>query len=158
MLHHIHFTKRIDMTALPAIREQFMQRGGRVVLFQRVASAILVSWESAHLEWIPPHSTRTYHGLRHVLWTGLLGWWSLPGLFHAQVAILTNIFGGVDVTDLVTGPPPLPGRTPEPIERARALFQSRFGYVVILELILFFGGICAWIACTPAWRPPVSGP
>jgi hypothetical protein len=156
MLYHVHIKKAVDMTALPAIREQFERHGGRVVLFQRVISVILVSWESAHLEWIPPYSTRTYHGLRHALWTALFGWWSLSGLFHSQAAILTDVFGGVDVTDLVTGPPPLPGRRPEPIERAWAIFQSRFGYVIILELLLFFGGICAWIACSPTWRPPGS--
>src|ERR1700722_639634 len=116
MIPHLHLTRHPDMKVLPAIREKFGRQGGRVVLFQRVTSAILVSWDSTHLEWIPPYSTRTWVGLRYALWTSLLGWWSLHGLWCAPAAILTDVFGGVDVTELVKTPPPVPGHSaPHPI-------------------------------------------
>jgi hypothetical protein len=143
------------MKTLPAIREQFSRQGGRVVLFQRITSAIVVSWESSHLEWIPPYSTRTWAGLRYAFWTALLGWWSISGLWCTPAAILTDVFGGVDVTEIVKAPPPLPGHNRvQPIARAEAVFRNRGYYMLILELILLFGGIMLWIAYAPTWPPP----
>lgn len=146
---HIHLKKHPDMTALAGIREQHSKNGGRVVLYQRTASAIVVSWESTHLEWVPPYSNRTWVGLRHMLWTVLLGWWSVPGLWCAPAAILTDLFGGIDVTELIIGPPPLPPRLPPVIARAEAVLKNREGYMLILELILLIGGFMVYIAYAP---------
>ncbi len=135
------------MKTLPAIKEQFRRHGGKVVLFQRITSAIFVTWEHNHLEWIPPYATRTWAGFRHAFWTALLGWWSIPGLWCAPAAILTNVFGGVDVTEIVKTPPPLPGHSqPQLIAKAEAIFENRGYYFLILEFILFFVGIALWVA------------
>jgi hypothetical protein len=126
-----------------------------VVLFQRITSAIVVSWESSHLEWIPPYSTRMWAGLRYAFWTALLGWWSIPGLWCTPAAILTDVFGGVDVTEIVKAAPPFPGQSrAQPITRAEAVFRNRGYYMLILELILLFGGIMLWIAYAPTWPSP----
>src|SRR5262249_11909849 len=126
-----------------------------VVLFQRFSSAILVSWESTHLEWIPPYSSKTWFGLRHAFWTLLLGWWSFSGLWCTPAAILTDVFGGVDVTELVKVPSSSPIQTnSHPIDRAHAVLRNRGYYILILEMILLFAGIMLFIAYAPAsWLP-----
>jgi hypothetical protein len=155
MIPHLHITRQPDLTKVPAIQEQFGRHGGRVVLFQRITSLIIVSEETSHLEWIPPYSTRTWVGLRYALWTALLGWWSISGLWCAPAAILTDIFGGVDVTELAKGPPPLPSHNrPQPIARAQAVFRNREYYVLIIELVLLVAGIILWIANTPTLPAP----
>jgi vacuolar-type H+-ATPase subunit I/STV1 len=139
------------MSVLPSIQKSFNRHGGRVVLFQRVTSVFIVSWERTYLEWIPPYSTRTWFGLRHALWTALVGWWSLSGLWCAPAAILTNIFGGVDVTELVKSPLSLPScGESHPIAKAEAVLRNRGYYMLILEMFLLFGGIMLFIAYAPA--------
>src|SRR5882757_6642432 len=95
------------MKALPELLEQYQRHGGKVVMFQRVISAVVISVETTHLVWVPTYTSRTWAGFKYVLWTALLGWWSIPGLWCAPSAILNNLFGGIDVTELVIGPPVL---------------------------------------------------
>jgi hypothetical protein len=145
---HLHLTRHPDLKGLPEIQKQFERHGGRVVLFQQVTSAVVVSWGSAHLEWVPPHATRTGRGLRYAFWTALLGWWSLSGLWCTPAAILTDLFGGVDVTDLVKTSTP-PQNRPKIIAKAEAVVRNREYYLLILELVLLFVGIMVWIAYAP---------
>jgi hypothetical protein len=155
MMPHLHFTKQPDLKELPAIKEKYRQKGGRVVWYQRVTSAVLVSWDTTHLEWIPPYSTSLWFGLRHALWTALFGWWSFHGLWCAPAAILTNVFGGVDVTELVSGPPPVPGQSAtHAIARAQAILRDRGYYALILELLLVIAGVMLLVAFTPSKSLP----
>ena len=99
---------------------------------------------------MPPYSTRTWLGLRYALWTGALGWWSISGLWCAPAAILTNLFGGIDVTEVLTELPVLKGRAlPPSIVKAEAVLRNREYYMLVLGLILLFGGIMGYIAYAP---------
>lgn len=152
MIPDLHFIKNPDMKVLPAIRENFGRKGGKVVLYQRVTSVVLISWETTHLEWIPPYSSRSWAGLRHAFWTSFLGWWSWHGLYSTPAAILTDVFGGVDVTELVNERPG--HRATDPIAKAQAVLQNRGYYMLIIELILFFAGVMLFVAYAPVkWLP-----
>jgi len=147
---HLHFEKHPDLRVLAEIRELHRKKGGKVILYQRITSAVVMSWGSTHLEWVPPHSTRTWVGLRYAFWTAMLGWWSISGLWCAPAAILTDLFGGIDVTEVLTEPHPLKGRAwPPAIVKAEAVLRNREYYMLILGLILLFGGIMVYIAYAP---------
>jgi hypothetical protein len=61
-------------------------------------------------ELVPQGTTRRAAGRKHALWCCLLGWWSIPGFFGTAGSIINNLMGGIDVTKILTTPPPLPGQ------------------------------------------------
>jgi hypothetical protein len=147
---HFHITRPLDLEKLGDIREHYRRHGGRVVLFQSVTSAILISWEEAHLEWVPPYATRVSVGFKYMVWSVFLGWWSVAGLFCTPAAVLTNLFGGVDVTELAQGPPPIPeGGYPPPVRGALSVLKNREYYMLLLEFILLIVGILLYAVHAP---------
>src|SRR5262245_52585892 len=55
----------------------------------------------------------------------------------APAAILTDVFSGVDVTELVKTPPLLPGHSgPTQLLKSQSVLRNREYYMLILELVL----------------------
>ena len=150
MIPHFHFRKVADMKALAGLQEQYKRHGGKVVLFPRVTSVILVSWETTHLEWVPPYAARAWSGLKYALWSAILGWWSLDGLWCAPASILTSLFGGVDVTELVAAPGLMSSNQQHAVIRsAHTVLENRERYMLVVVLILLIAAIMAYIAVSP---------
>jgi hypothetical protein len=145
MIHDVHMHSAPDLRGLPDLVEETKRKGGKIVMFQRVTSLIFISWQTTHVEWVPPYSTGFGTGLRYTIWTLFLGWWSLSGFFATPAALVTNVLGGIDISELAVGPPPLPGKIPSPIIKAQAIIRQRFYHAVLIEFILIIFGIVLFV-------------
>jgi hypothetical protein len=142
MLIPIYWTARASIPNLQALLEQVRQHGGSIVEYQRVFSVILFMQISPKFEWVPPGGSRAAAGLKHTVFSLLLGWWSLSGLFATPAAIINNLMGGIDVTRVFTQPPPLPGQSFDSSameELAKARKRVMYVYLGFLFLVL---GLC----------------
>jgi hypothetical protein len=138
------------MKILPNLHEQYQRHGGKIVLFQRITSAIVISWETTYLEFVPPDSSRTWVGFKYAVWSFLLGWWSISGLWCAPSAILNSLFGGIDVTELAVGPPLLTNNRRHPaINKALDILENRERYMMLAVIILLIVAFMIYIALSP---------
>lgn len=97
MLHfHIH-----DKNPIPHLEENIAKQkreGGRLILYRRVWSALFVTVSQDRIEHVPFDHSRILAGWRHMLFTLLLGIWSLGGIFAVPMLLIMNLRGGIDVT------------------------------------------------------------
>src|SRR5260221_8504895 len=106
----IFWTQKATIPNLPALLENYRKHGGAIVQYDRVYSMVVFMERSPKFEWVPPNTTRRAVGFKHALWCCVFGWWSVPGFFATAGAIINNLMSGVDVTKVLTSPPPLPGQ------------------------------------------------
>ena len=83
--------------------DRVRERGGSLVLFQRVFSIGAVTWREAVFEYVPPHGSRTFHVIKNSLLTLLLGPWSVYGPVLVVDALITNLSGGLASREYVPG-------------------------------------------------------
>lgn len=97
MIHlHVHDDKPIPHLAERIARQK--QEGGRLVLYRRAWSALVVTVSQDRIELVPVHASRVIAGWRHSLFTVLLGIWSPMGIISVPMLLILNFRGGVDVT------------------------------------------------------------
>jgi hypothetical protein len=83
------------------LRDRVERHGGAIVQYERVVSVIVYSRMESRFEWVPPDTSHRAAGLKHAGACALLGWWSIPGFFWTSGAIINNLLGGLDVTDVL---------------------------------------------------------
>jgi len=135
----IYWTQRTTIPHLDELLAQVREQGGSIIQYQRVFSIILYSQSSPQFEWVPSGASRVSAGLKHTLFSALLGWWSLTGLFWTPAVIINNLMGGVDVTRVLTEPPPLPGQPFDSsalAELARAQKRQQIAFLILLFIVL----------------------
>jgi hypothetical protein len=149
---HFHWTEAAEVPNLAYLRDSLKKHGGSVVQYQKIFSLIAISRTTSHWEWVPAYSNRSWVGFKYALWCMVFGWWSLPGLAFTPGVILNNLIGGVNVTELLIGPPPLPGQSGQTaVAREFASAENRKYYVIVLMFVMFLLGIVLWIALSPSW-------
>src|SRR6266496_3699313 len=109
----IYWTQTTMIPNLPQLVDSYHKHGGAIVEYERVFSVLVYSQRSPVFEWVPPGTTRRSAGLKHALWCGLLGWWSITGFFWTAGSIINNLMGGIEITKVFTSPPLLPGQQPD---------------------------------------------
>jgi len=89
-------------------------------------------------EWVASGTTRQAAGCKHALFCCLLGWWPIFGLFGTAGMNINNRMG-VDITKVLTMPPPVPGQ-PFDDSAIRVLNAAlkRQGYA-FLAFLVFLG-------------------
>ena len=100
----IFWQTRSEIPNLTWLQSQVDQFGGAIVQYQRVLSLVVYSQMTPVFEWVSPTTSRTSAGMKHTLFSALLGWWSLAGFFWTPSVLLGNLMGGVNVTAVLTGP------------------------------------------------------
>ena len=140
----IHLIRR-PVANVSELRALINKNGGVVIQYQKVASLIIVGETSKHWEWVSSSDQRIAAGLKYSLKSMLLGWWSPSGLMHTPAAIMSNSLGGIDVTELVLLPPPLPGKKDLRAAKELDKEKQRYYYAVLIEVIAFFAGIMVLI-------------
>ena len=135
----IYWTERTSIPKLQELLNKVREHGGSIVEYQRVFAVILFTRSFPVFDWVPPGASRTTAGLKHVLFCGILGWWSIAGLFWTPAALINNLMGGVDLTKVFTQPPPLPGApfdNTATAELNQARKRQQYAYVGFLLFIL----------------------
>ena len=85
---------------LPELVNEFKEHGGSLVEYRYVVSFGIYTRRSTKIEWVPEHASPHLEGLIASLPTLCLGWWSGIGVFCTIGAIITNLLGGINVTEL----------------------------------------------------------
>ena len=148
MMIPIQWTTQSGQKNLPELLEKLKREGGSVVEYRYVFSAIIFSQVSTKLVWVPEHRSHSLHGLIISIPTMLLGWWSIQGFFWTLGVIISNLLGGINVTELFTTPPDddeLSAEIIRKIERQRRIQQWSFVGVLLIILaviIIFFVAPC----------------
>jgi hypothetical protein len=80
-----------------------LQRGARLVVFEYCISIVVMTFKrSTDVHLIRPGQSAVMKGLPWTLLSLLLGWWGFPwGVIYTPAALMRNLSGGRDVTDLV---------------------------------------------------------
>jgi hypothetical protein len=147
MIIPIFWREKAKIQNLPELLENYGESGGVIVEYQRIFSIIIFSRMSPVYEWVPPGTSRRAAGRKHAMYCFFLGWWSIMGLFGTAGAIINNLMGGIDVTKILTMPPPLPG---QPYDNAaiRELNEARkrqgYGFLIFLAVVLVLVLILVW--------------
>jgi hypothetical protein len=132
MLHlHIHDSKPIPHLAEIIAKQKVS--GGRVVLYRRAWSVLVVTVTQDRVEHVPFGASRLSAGWRHNLFTVLLGIWSPAGLVSAPLLLILNLRGGMDVTAHYsqTSIDPLRVLPPDPGQAQRDLLIAQWTFVVL---------------------------
>jgi hypothetical protein len=87
----------------PAQLAAELAAGGRLVLYEYCISLIILTLRcptDVHL--LRPGEGGVWRGLPYTVLSLLLGWWGIPmGVLYTPLVVLTNLWGGCDVTDEV---------------------------------------------------------
>jgi hypothetical protein len=145
MIIPIFWKEKTRIPNLEQLLDNYRKHGGAIVQYDRVVSMFFWSQRTPAFEWVGPHTTRRAVGFKHALWCFFLGWWSMVGFFWTAGSIINNLMGGIDVTGVLTSPPPLPGQPLDnPAIRELQAAKKRQAYaflaflLVLLLLVIIF--------------------
>ena len=131
----IQWSERAKIPNLSELVQNYHERGGAIIEYERIWSAIYLTHSSPVFAWVPPGHNRSIAGIKHAVFCLLLGWWSPSGLFWTLPAVINNLMGGVDVSQVLAKPPPLPGESYAPAVLKELIANRRrqkiLGYVSI---------------------------
>ncbi len=145
---HFDWETKADDADLPALLARRQQVGGRIVIFQRVTSAVVLTRRSNHYCVLDPYENRSLRGLLFSWPTLLLGWWSPSGALETFHALAHNLLGGMDVTEQVV-PPVRPPNLSANRRFARRRFALSIGLIVV-TFATVFGLLLLALASWPA--------
>jgi hypothetical protein len=85
--------------------EAGLAAGGRFVFYEFCISFVVLTLRCpTAVRYLPPAEWGVLRGLPYVLVSLLLGWWGVPwGIIYTPLTIFTNLCGGHDVTEQVSG-------------------------------------------------------
>ncbi len=133
-----HWTEPSSIADLDELCEKVRTKGGHIIEYQSIFSALILSSTFPVFEWVPPQGSRTATGVKHALVNGILGWWSLPGLLWTPAVMINNMLGGIDLTRVLLDPP-APGQPFDAVamhELNRARKRQQYSYLSFLFFIL----------------------
>ena len=137
MIHlHIH-----DDKPIPHLAERIaLQRreGGKLILYRRAWSALVVTMTQDRVEHVPLGANRTLAGWRHDLFTLALGVWSPAGLVTMPLLLILNLRGGMEVTAQFSSASidPLRILPPDPNQAKRDLAIAQWTFIVLGLLVV----------------------
>ena len=84
---------------------QELQRGARFVRFSYAISIVRFTWQCQSKPYlIRPGQSAALKAMPYTIMALLFGWWGIPfGPIYTVAAIVSNLQGGIDVTDEVVG-------------------------------------------------------
>ena len=96
---HVEITQGLRVDNLQMLQEKVRLRGGRLIAYSEVISALLISARSYKVKWVASSEERKSAGLVSTLITAILGWWAIAGPYWSITALIWNKRGGYDITD-----------------------------------------------------------
>lgn len=99
MAIYIAASQELKVDNLRELQNKVSLKGGRLIVYCEVISALFLSARSYRVRWIADSSERKSAGAISSAITCLLGWWSIPGPYWSISALICNLRGGFDVTE-----------------------------------------------------------
>ena len=135
---HLHFH---DDKPIPHLAERISKQkreGGRLVLYRRAWSALVVTMTQDRVEHVPFGRSRVAAGWRHNLFTVALGIWSPAGVVTIPLLLILNLRGGMDVTAQFSSSSidPLRSLPPDLNQAKRDLAIAQWTFVVLGLLVI----------------------
>jgi cytochrome c oxidase assembly factor CtaG len=96
---HLEITQGLRVDDLASLQDKVRLRGGRLIAYSEVISAIMISARSYTVKWVASPEMRISAGIPSMIVTALLGWWAILGPYRSVTALIWNRRGGVDITD-----------------------------------------------------------
>ena len=96
---HFEISQGLRVDDLPALQDKVRLRGGRLIAYAEVISALLISARSYKVKWVASPGEAVNAGIPSTVVTALLGWWAIAGPYWSLTALIWNKRGGFDVTD-----------------------------------------------------------
>jgi len=96
---HLEISQGLRVDDLQSLQDKVRLRGGRLIAYSEVISALMISARSYTVRWVATPEGRISAGVPSTIVTGLLGWWAIFGPYRSITALVWNQRGGVDVTD-----------------------------------------------------------
>ena len=124
---------------LAALREKVLLGGGLIVQYDRILSALIAAETRPVFEWIGPGESRAMAGVKHALFCVAFGFWSIPGLLVTPAIIVTNLMGGLNVTEAIV--PPDGVRSVAGHLGPETTRHTRVRYVVIAAWVVLLVGL-----------------
>jgi hypothetical protein len=113
--------------------DSYRQHGGKLIRYRWVWSVILFSSMQSAVVLVKPGEGKLKSGLPYTGRSLLLGLWGLPvGTVFSLVAIVINSLGGEDVTQAMSGPPPLPGEKQPFVKTDDKVIVAALGILILL--------------------------
>lgn len=139
---HVHLDDDGPIPDLDDSVAQQKEYGGRLVMYHRVWSAILISQTQHRIEWVPPSGSRVLPGLKHCLYSLVLGIWGVTLISQVPLCLIMNLRGGIDVTaqfsdrnpDSFHTEPPDPDQAKRDERNAQWIFVA-LGLIVIATIL-----------------------
>jgi hypothetical protein len=147
----LFFYRQIDNASkLPELIDQVDNNGGSIVMFEQVYSLILVTINRTVFAHVPEHNSPRAVGIKHAAVSLILGPWSWIGPFDTLRALITNLAGGIDVSESLNGNELSPYASTKLVqskmERKAKAIQYGFAFVLIAIL-----GILIWKLVLPTF-------
>lgn len=96
---HIEISQGLRIEKLEELQARVHLKGGRLVAYSEVISALMLSARAYRVKWVPSEKERVSSGVLSSVLTAMLGWWALAGPLWSITALIWNCRGGVDITD-----------------------------------------------------------
>ena len=134
----------LEIEDLPELKKEAAETGGRLILYQIVLSAVVMSSATPMLFCVAPQGRRKTRGVLLSIPTLLFGWWSPQGFVWTMIALVWNFRGGADVTDALLpssisdGQEPRLKRDIERFEKTSRLVGFSIAAFPIVALIVYF--------------------
>ena len=136
----ISWSESVAIPDLPELQKKQRALGGYIILFMRVTSYVVLSKTVELPQWVGPKESRFLRGIRASWHTIAFGWWSLPGILGTVHALIYNLSGGCDVTELYSDPPVVNG-SPEHsavitrIKQCQKKVESRLSWILLIVIL-----------------------
>ena len=96
---HLEISQGLRVDNLLELQNKVNLRGGCLIAYSEVISALLLSARSYKVKWVAAPEERKRAGVPSTIVTLILGWWAFAGPYRSFSALIWNRRGGFDVTD-----------------------------------------------------------
>jgi hypothetical protein len=92
---HIEITQGLRVDNLVELQDRVYLRGGRLIVYSEVISALLLSARSYKVKWLACPEERKRAAIPSIIVTMILGWWAFTGPYWSLAALTWNLARGL---------------------------------------------------------------
>lgn len=140
MAVHVDITQGLKVENLEELQTMVQLRGGRLIAYSEVVSAIFFSARTYKVKWVPSLDARWSASLPSSVLSSLLGWWGISGPLWTLTALIWNKRGGYDLTSALLaahpGNKPLVGYSEQSAMRALEEAARKPALIIVIAAVV----------------------